>query len=58
VPAHLEVHLVLDNCGTDKAPALKRWLVRHPRFVLHLTPTSGSWLNMVERWSAELTNKR
>jgi transposase len=58
VPAHLDVHLILDNYGTHKTPAIKRWLVRHPRFHLHFTPTSGSWPNMVERWFAELTNKK
>ena len=58
VPAHLDVHLVLDNYGTHKTPMIKRWLLRHPRFHLHFTPTSGSWLNMVERWFGELTNKK
>ncbi len=58
VPADLEVHLVLDNASTHKTPAIKRWLVAHPRFVLHFTPTSSSWLNLVERWFAELTNKK
>jgi transposase len=58
VPAHLDIHLVLDNYGTHKTPMIKRWLIRHPRFHLHFTPTSGSWLNMVERWFAELTNKK
>jgi len=57
VPAHLEVHLVLDNSSTHKTPAIQRWLAAHPRFVLHFTPTSSSWLNLVERWFAELTNK-
>ena len=57
VPAHLDVHLVLDNSSTHKTPAIKRWLVAHPRFVLHFTPTSSSWINLVERWFAELTNK-
>ena len=57
VPADLEVHLVLDNASTHKTPAIKRWLVSHPRFVLHFTPTSSSWLNLVERWFAELTTK-
>jgi transposase len=57
VPAHLDVHLVLDNSSTHKTPAIQRWLVAHPRFVLHFTPTSSSWLNLVERWFAELTNK-
>jgi transposase len=58
VPGHLDVHLVLDNYGTHKTPVIKRWLIRHPRFHLHLTPTSGFWLNLVERWFAELTNKK
>jgi transposase len=57
VPAHLDVHLVLDNSSTHKTPAIQRWLAAHPRFVLHFTPTSSSWLNLVERWLAELTNK-
>ena len=58
VPAELDVHLILDNYATHKTPEIKRWLLRHPRFHLHFTPTSGSWLNMVERWFAELTNKK
>ena len=58
VPADLDVHLILDNYATHKTPEIKRWLLRHPRFHLHFTPTSGSWLNMVERWFAELTNKK
>ena len=58
VPAHLDVHLVLDNYATHKTPDIQRWLLRHPRFHLHFTPTSGSWLNMVERWFAELTTKK
>jgi transposase len=58
VPAHLDVHLVLDNYATHKTPEIQRWLLRHPRFHLHFTPTSGSWLNMVERWFAELTTKK
>jgi transposase len=57
VPAHLAVHLVLDNSSTHKTPAIQRWLAAHPRFVLHFTPTSSSWLNLVERWFAELTTK-
>ena len=57
VPAHLDVHLVLDNSSTHKTPAIQRWLAAHPRFVLHFTPTSSSWLNLVERWFAELTTK-
>lgn len=58
VPAELEVHLILDNYATHKTPAVKRWLERHPRFHLHFTPTSASWLNMVERFFAEITRKR
>jgi transposase len=58
VPAHLDVHLVLDNYATHKTPDIQRWLLRHRRFHLHFTPTSGSWLNMVERWFAELTTKK
>jgi transposase len=57
VPAHLDVHLVLDNSATHKTPSIQRWLVRHPRFTLHFTPTYSSWLNLVERWFAELTTK-
>ena len=57
VPAHLAVHLVLDNSSTHKTPKIQRWLARHPRFVLHFTPTSSSWINLVERWFAELTTK-
>ena len=58
VPQELDVHLVLDNSSTHKTPAIRDWLTGHPRFVLHFTPTSSSWLNLVERWFAELTNKR
>ena len=58
VPDHLDVHLVLDNASTHKTPAIQRWLVAHPRFVLHFTPTSSSWLNLVERWFSELTTKK
>jgi transposase len=57
VPAHLAVHLVLDNSSTHKTPAIQKWLTAHPRFVVHFTPTSSSWLNLVERWFAELTTK-
>jgi transposase len=57
VPAHLDVHLVLDNSSTHKTPSIQRWLQRHPRFTLHFTPTYASWLNLVERWFAELTTK-
>jgi transposase len=53
-----EVHLVLDNYGTHKTPKVIRWFARHPRYHLHFTPTSGSWVNQVERWFAEITEKR
>jgi len=58
VPADLEVHLVLDNYGTHKTPLIHRWLARHPRFHLHFTPTGASWINMVERWFAILTEEQ
>jgi transposase len=57
-PADLQLHLVLDNYATHKTPAIQQWLVRHPRFHLHFTPTYSSWLNLVERWFAELTNRK
>ena len=57
VPAHLDIHLVLDNSSTHKTPAIRKWLAAHPRFVVHFTPTSSSWLNLVERWFSELTTK-
>jgi transposase len=47
----------LDNSSTHKTPDIHRWLLRHPRFTFHFTPTSSSWLNLVERWFAELTRK-
>ena len=55
VPANLEVHLILDNYATHKTPQVKRWLKRHPRFHLHFTPTSSSWLNLVERFFRDLS---
>jgi len=58
VPAELDVHLILDNYATHKTPAIKRWLARHPRFHLHFTPTGASWINLVERWFAELTARK
>jgi transposase len=58
VPKNLDLHLVLDNYATHKTPKVKEWLIRHPRFHLHFTPTSASWLNLVERWFAELTNRK
>ncbi|HEY9287180.1 MAG TPA: IS630 family transposase [Candidatus Dormibacteraeota bacterium] len=57
VPDSLEVHLVLDNSSIHKTPMVQRWLVRHPRFGLHFTPTYSSWINQVERWFALLTEK-
>ena len=57
-PADLVLHLIVDNYGTHKHPAVKRWLKRHPRLHLHFTPTSSSWLNLVERWFRDLTDKR
>ena len=58
VPKKLEVHLVMDNYGTHKTPTVKRWLARNPRFHVHFTPTSASWLNQVERWFATLTERQ
>jgi transposase len=57
VPDDLDVHVVLDNSSTHKTPAINKWLLRHPRFTFHFTPTSSSWLNLVERWFAELTRR-
>ncbi len=57
VPAGLDVHLILDNYATHKHPTVLAWLDKHPRFHLHFTPTSSSWLNLVERWFRELTDK-
>lgn len=57
-PAHKQLHLIVDNYATHKYPAVQRWLKRHPRFHLHFTPTSASWLNMVERFFRDLTVKR
>jgi transposase len=58
VPPELSVHLVMDNYATHKTPAIQRWLVRHPRYQIHFTPTSASWLNQVERFFAALTEKQ
>jgi transposase len=58
VPAELDVHLICDNDATHNTPAIKTWFLRHPRFHLHFTPTYSSWLNLVERWFAELTNRK
>jgi transposase len=57
-PAKLDVHLILDNYGTHKTPLIHRWLVRHPRYHLHFTPTGSSWINLVERWFATLTERQ
>lgn len=58
VPTSLDVHLVMDNYGTHKTPSVRAWFARHPRFHVHFTPTSASWLNQVERWFALLTQKQ
>ena len=52
------IHLIMDNYSTHKTPAVKRWLTNHPRFIVHFTPTSASWINQVERFFAEITEKR
>src|SRR5271167_2902676 len=58
VPSDLDIHLILDNYGTHKTAIIRNWLAKRPRFHVHFTPTYGSWLNLVERWFAELTNKQ
>ena len=58
VDSRLQIHLVLDNYGTHKHPAVKKWLAVRPRYHVHFTPTSSSWLNQIERWFAEITRKR
>jgi len=58
VPAELDVHLIFDNYGTHKTAMIQRWVLKRPRFHVHLTPTSASWLNLVERWFAVLTEKQ
>jgi len=57
-PTDMELHLIVDNYGTHKHPRVQSWLKRHPRFRLHFTPTSSSWLNLIERWFREITDKR
>jgi transposase len=57
-PSDLDLHLIVDNYGAHKHPRVRTWLDRHPRFHLHFTPTSSSWLNMVERWFRDITDKR
>src|ERR1019366_2342972 len=58
VPAELDVHLIADNYATHKTAMIRKWFAKRPRFHVHFTPTYGSWINLVERWFAELTNKR
>jgi transposase len=58
VPPELEVHVILDNVSTHKTPLIRRWLVTHPRYQFHFTPTSASWINLVERFFALLTEKQ
>ncbi|MFT4218297.1 MAG: IS630 family transposase, partial [Micropruina sp.] len=58
VPDKLDVHVILDNLATHKTPAVHDWLLRHPRFHFHFTPTYGSWMNLVERWFSALTTKK
>ena len=58
VPRHLDVHLIMDNYGTHKTPLIRKWFAKRPRFHVHFTPTYGSWLNLFERWFAELTDKQ
>lgn len=58
VPAELDVHIVMDNYGTHKTAIIRKWFAKRPRFHVHFTPTYGSWINLVERWFADLTNKR
>jgi transposase len=57
VPKGLEIHLILDNYATHKHENVTKWLAKHPRFHLHFTPTSSSWMNMIERWFGKLTDK-
>jgi transposase len=58
VPASLDIHLIMDNYSTHKTATIRKWFAKRPRFHVHYTPTYGSWINLVERWFAELTNKR
>jgi transposase len=57
VPKRLQIHMILDNYGTHTHPNVEAWLAKHPRFHLHFTPTSSSWLNLVERWFRDITDK-
>jgi transposase len=58
VPADLEVHIIMDNYGTHKTAIIRKWFAKRPQFHVHFTPTYGSWINLVERWFAEITNQR
>jgi len=58
VPADLDIHIIMDNYGTHKTASIRNWFAKRPRFHMHFTPTYGSWINLVERWFAEITNKR
>ena len=58
VPTSLDVHVIMDNYGTHKTAIIRNWFAKRPRFHVHFTPTYGSWLNLVERWFAELTQKQ
>ena len=58
MPAGLEAHIILDNYSTHKTALIRNWFAKRPRFHLHFTPTYASWVNLVERWFAEITNKR
>jgi transposase len=58
VPTDLDIHIVMDNYGTHKTATIRNWFAKRPRFHMHFTPTYGSWINLVERWFAEITNKR
>ena len=58
VPLDLDVHIIMDNYGTHKTPLIRAWFAKRPRFHVHFTPTYGSWLNLIERWCAELTTKQ
>jgi transposase len=57
-PRDMDLHLIVDNYSTHKHPTVQRWLARHPRFHVHFIPTSSSWLNLIERWFRDLTDKR
>jgi len=58
VPSDVDIHIVMDNYGTHKTATIRNWFVKRPRFHIHYTPTYSSWINLVERWFAEITNKR